>query len=501
MTAATSDVHGRYFITPLQILERFLLTGSMAATYTANDKFADYSAENIKTVKTIFECFPDAAFKVLHDVCMLKKAPRKPPVILALAAAMGVESIKAQAEGLATTEINTGTDQFVLTKMLVDLGRGGGRSFKRQVSTLYRKLDRQDGDHPRDQLAMNLVKFRNRAGWTHRDILRVGHYKPTKKNNDLFKWVVGKGPATHPLIIGFEEAGRITTPVEAVQLLVRDPKLPWEAFPTEVLSNAAVWEALLPNLGNSALIRNLGRMSSLGIDLSPYAGRIMAACRNLHPVASLSAWKTYSQGKGLKGSLVWRASPEVVSALEAGFYASFGQLKKSDSKVFFGLDISGSMGSNSSTVAGLNCREVAAAMVMVAMKQQPYMVYGFSHNLIPLELRDDWSLPQVMQYMSNIPFGSTDCSLPIRFCNQNAIRDVDLFAIYTDNETNQRNKPSDALNEYRRNLNPNAKLATVALMGGAFSIADPNDPGQVDFVGFDPSVPSVMVSLAEQKLV
>lgn len=498
MTTATSDVHGRYFITPVQILERFLLTGSLAPTYTANDKFADFSADNVNTIKTIFECFPEAAFAKLSEVAQQRKAPRKPPLLLALAAALGMESLKIRAESLALMEVETGTDQFVLTKMLVDMGRGGGRSFKRQTNTLYRKLDDQEG---RDFLAMNLVKFRNRAGWTHRDILRVGHYKPSKANNDLFKWAVGKGPATHPLIIGFEEASRVTSDLEAVRLLHRDPKLPWEAFPTEVLGSASVWVALLPNLGNSALIRNLGRMSSLGIDLSPFVGRIIGACRNLHPVAALSAWKTYSQGKGLKGSLVWRANPEVVAALEAGFYASFGNLKRSDSKVFFGLDISGSMGTYDSTVAGLKCREVAAAMVMVAMKQQPYMVYGFSNQLIPLEIRDDWTLPQVMQYMGSLPFGSTDCSLPIRFCNQHAIRDVDLFAVYTDNETNQRNKPSDALNEYRRNINPNAKLATVALMGGAFSIADPNDPGQVDFVGFDPSVPSVMVSLAEQKLV
>lgn len=498
MTTATSDVHGRYFITPIQILERFLLTGSLSPVYTANDKFADFPKETYSTIKTIFECFPEAAFDKLAEVAYFNKAPRKPPVILALAVALGVESLKVRAEILAQGQISTGTDLFVLTKMLTDLGRGGGRSFKRQVNTLYRHLDDAEG---RDKLAMNLIKFRNRAGWTHRDVLRVGHFKPSKLNNDLFKWVVGKGPATHPLLQGFEEASRVTSDLEAMKLLHRDPNLPWEALPTEVLGSASVWIALLPSLGNSALIRNLGRMSALGINLATQAGRVLAACRNLHPVASLSAWKTYSQGHGTKGSLTWKPCPEVVSALEAGFYASFGNLQKSDSKVFFGLDISGSMGTYDSTVAGLKCREVAAAMVMVAMKQQPYMVYGFSNQLIPLDIRDDWTLPQVMQYMGSLPFGSTDCSLPIRFCNQNAIRDVDLFAVYTDNETNQRIKPSDALNEYRRNINPNAKLATVALMGGAFSIADPNDPGQVDFVGFDPSVPSVMVSLAEQKLV
>ena len=500
MTTAISDVHGRYFITPVQILERFLLTGSMAPAYTANDKFAEFSEDNVNAIKTIFECFPEAAFDKLVEVVTQFKAPRKPPVLLALACALGMESLKGRAEILAQGQLSTGTDLFVLTKMLVDLGRGGGRSFKRQVNTLYRHLDDTSGDG-RDKLAMNFVKFRNRAGWTHRDVLRVGHYKPSKANNDLFKWVVGKGPATHPLIQGFEEASKVTTPEQAVQLLVGDPKLPWEAFPTEVLSNAEVWINLLPNLGNSALIRNLGRMSALGINLATYAGRVVEACRRLHPVASLSAWKTYSQGRGTKGSLAWKPCPQVVAALEAGFYASFGALRKSEAKVFFGVDVSGSMGTYDSTVAGLKCREVAAAMVMVAMKQQPYMVYGFSHNLVPLEIRDDWRLEQVMSYMASIPYGSTDCSLPIRFCNQEAIRDVDLFAIYTDNETNQRNKPSDALNQYRRNINPHAKLATVALMGGAFSIADPNDPGQVDFVGFDPSVPSVMVSLAEQRLV
>lgn len=499
MTAThVSDVHGRYFITPVQILERFLITGSMAAKYTANDKFADFSEEIRNSVKAIFECYPEEAFDKLLEIASQGKAPRKPPVILALAAAMSVASIRGRAEILAQGQVNTGTDVFVLTKMLVDLGRGGGRSFKRQVNTLYRHLDDVEG---RDKLAMNLVKFRNRAGWTHRDILRVGHYKPSKANNDLFKWVVGKGPATHPLIQGFEEASGITTASEALKLLEWNPKLPWEAFPTEVLGNAPVWEALLPNLGNSALIRNLGRMSSLGINLQQYVGRVLSACSTLHPVASLSAWKTYSMGHGLKGSLTWTPSPQIISALEAGFYGSFRNLRKSEAKVFFGLDISGSMLSTSSTVAGLNCREVAAVMTMVAMKQQPYMIYGFSRELIPLDIRDDWTLAQVMEYMRTLSFGSTDASLPIRFCNQNAIPDVDLFAIYTDNETNSGQKPSGALSQYRQNINPNAKLATVALQGGAFSIADPNDPGQVDFVGFDPSVPSVMLSLAEQKLV
>jgi 60 kDa SS-A/Ro ribonucleoprotein len=233
----------------------------------------------------------------------------------------------------------------------------------------------------------------------------------------------------------------------------------------------------------------------------PYQPNIIEAAKNLHPVASLSAWRVYTNGRGEKGTLTWTPAQGIGAALEHGFNESFGQLKRSTAKVCFGLDVSGSMDSNQSTVAGLNCREVAAAMVMVAMRQQPYMLFGFGSSLIPLEIRDTWSLNEVIRYLKGHRFGATDCSLPMRHCAEQGFSDVDLFAIYTDNETNQRVKPSDALNAYRRSHNPNAKLATVALQGGAFSIADPSDPGQVDFVGFDPSVPTVMVQLAEQSLV
>lgn len=498
---AKSDVHGRYIITPPQMLERFLLMGSVGPTYKANDKFADYSAQDQTAVKTIFEVCPEQAIDVLTKVIVGRKAPRKPPVLLAIAAALTVDSLKARAEDLAKASVHIATDQFVLTKFILGYGRGKGRSFKRQANILYSRLDTPEHNRGRELLALNMVKYRSRADWSHRDLLRVSHYKPSKENNDLFRWVVGKGPAAHPLIQGYEHASSVTTEAQALDVLRQYPALPFEAFPTEVLKSHDLWEALLPNLGNSAIIRNLGRLSSLGVNLHPYEGDILEAAKNLHPVASLSAWRVYTKGRGEKGSLTWPVDKRVGEVLEQGFVQSFGQLKRSEAKVCFGLDVSGSMDTNSSTVAGLNCREVAAAMAMVAMKQQPYMVFGFGSTLTPLEIRDTWSLSQVIDYMKGIRFGSTDCSLPMRHCTANGFSDVDLFAIYTDNETNQRIKPSEALNTYRNNFNPNAKLATVALQGGAFSIADPSDPGQVDFIGFDPSVPSVMVSLAEQKLV
>mgnify|MGYP001585368177 FL=1 len=101
MTTQISDSSGRYFITPAQILERFLLTGSTAATYKANDKFGDFPADVMLAVKTIMERFPKESFKVLSEVVYLNKAPRKPPVLLALAAALNVEETRKDAQGLS----------------------------------------------------------------------------------------------------------------------------------------------------------------------------------------------------------------------------------------------------------------------------------------------------------------------------------------------------------------------------------------------------------------
>ena len=217
MTTQISDSSGRYFITPAQILERFLLTGSTAATYKANDKFGDFPADVMLAVKTIMERFPKESFKVLSEVVYLNKAPRKPPVLLALAAALNVEETRKDAQGLSLACIHTGTDQFLLTKFMLDLGRGKGRSFKRNVNFLYSSLDCDEkGDYFRDKLALQMIKYRNRAGWTHRDLLRVGHYKPSERNNDLFAWVTGKGPATHPLLASYEQASRVKTDRKSV---------------------------------------------------------------------------------------------------------------------------------------------------------------------------------------------------------------------------------------------------------------------------------------------
>jgi 60 kDa SS-A/Ro ribonucleoprotein len=57
--------------------------------------------------------------------------------------------------------------------------------------------------------------------------------------------------------------------------------------------------------------------------------------------------------------------------------------------------------------------------------------------------------------------------------------------IYADSETRAGQvHPTQALGEHRREFNPQAKLVVVAMVSNGFSIADPNDAGMMDVVGF-----------------
>jgi 60 kDa SS-A/Ro ribonucleoprotein len=59
--------------------------------------------------------------------------------------------------------------------------------------------------------------------------------------------------------------------------------------------------------------------------------------------------------------------------------------------------------------------------------------------------------------------------------------------------------PVQALNDYRRKMGIAAKLVVVAMTGNKFSVADPNDAGMLDVVGFSTDTPNVMTDFIREK--
>ena len=98
--------------------------------------------------------------------------------------------------------------------------------------------------------------------------------------------------------------------------------------------------------------------------------------------------------------------------------------------------------------------------------------------------------------ISGLPFGGTDCALPMVEALKHRWA-VDTFVVYTDSETWAGNiHPAQALREYRERMGIAAKLVVVAMASNGFTIADPDDAGMLDVVGFDTATPQVITDFA-----
>jgi 60 kDa SS-A/Ro ribonucleoprotein len=87
---------------------------------------------------------------------------------------------------------------------------------------------------------------------------------------------------------------------------------------------------------------------------------------------------------------------------------------------------------------------------------------------------------------------ATDCALPMVWARQNRIK-VAAFVTYTDSETWAGGiHPAQALRQYRDEFSGNAKSVVVGMTSNGFTLADPDDRGMLDVIGFDTSVPAVI---------
>ena len=74
---------------------------------------------------------------------------------------------------------------------------------------------------------------------------------------------------------------------------------------------------------------------------------------------------------------------------------------------------------------------------------------------------------------------------------------VDMFVVLTDSETWAGTiQPDEALRTYRARTGIPAKLVVVGMTSNGFTIADANDGGMLDVVGFDAAAPALIADFA-----
>lgn len=503
-------------------LDRFLILGSEGGTYYVQEK--PLTLANAKAVQS---CIKKDGLRTVTRVVEISDAGRarkneQALFVLAMAASADNPATRQAALAALPKVARIGTHLFMFAEFVKNF-RGYGRGLRNAIGGWYMNM-------PVDRLAVQAVKYQQRNGWSHRDMLRLSHpHTSEEERNNIFKFMVSQDNKLdvvtgNDFIGAYQEAQKLdaTNIARAVEL-IRDANLPREALKTEFLNSPEIWNALLEKMPMTAMIRNLGKMTSVGI-LDPMSAgqkRVVSALSNtdslrkarVHPMQVLDAMKVYQQGRGVRGSLSWKANQKIVDALNDAFYGTFQFVEPTGKNQLLAVDCSGSMSINVSGSAVLSCRDAAAAMALVtANVEDNYEIVGFSSGagwsqtgkqtgrwgwgsgIKDLKISPKMRLDDVANKMARLDWGSTDCSLPFQYATAVG-RDVDGFVTLTDNETYAGSiAPTQALAKYRQKSGRNAKSVVVGMCAYDFSIADPKDAGQLDVVGFDSQAPSIIAN-------
>jgi 60 kDa SS-A/Ro ribonucleoprotein len=515
-------------------LDRFLVLGAQGGTYYATER--ELTVKNADCVRTCIALDGPRTVRRIVEISDVGRAPKNDPAIFALAMCTGAKDTATRTAALTAIPkvCRIGTHLFHYAQD-VEGFRRWGRGLRSAIAKWYT-------ERSAESLALQAIKYQQRDGWSHRDLLRLSHAAPRNgEQAAMFRWMtaggqgVTKGPprgygyayAPLPAIVqAFDELHALgATDPKRSAALIQEHGLPHECVPNELKSRPEIWEAMLGEMGVTAMIRNLGKMTAVGL-LKPLSSVTKLVTDRLgsldvlkrgrvHPIAVLLASTTYSAGRGVKGHLSWSPTREIVDSLDEAFYLAFDTIVPTGKTQLLALDVSGSM---TATIGGthLSCRAAAAAMAMVtARTESRWHCVAFTAGvgggyggrfggspciLQPLSISPKQRLTDIVKACEALPMGGTDCSLPMLYAANEGL-EVDAFYVYTDNETwYGAVHPFQALKVYRAKSGRNAKLVVVGMTATEFTIAEPNDQGMLDVVGFDSHAPAIAADFVRGNL-
>ena len=309
-------------------------------------------------------------------------------------------------------------------------------------------------------------------------------------------------------LVALAKTGEKKDTTTAIALMEKNKKIQREHLPTELLNTPQIWNALLSGMGMTALVRNLGKLSQVGVASTRSQDIIKMLTdpksvkdSKIHPLQVLVGMKTYSQGKGDLGSMTWTPNSYITTALSTTFRQSFGNITSTGKRYMIGLDVSGSMTTFMCAGAkNITPREGSIAMAMMTLYAEGaenVHIYGFSNTFYNFngKVRPDMTVQDAIK-ATDVPFGATNCALPmteaLKMYRESGIV-FDVFCVYTDSETYAPTvHPQVALEVYRKETRVDAKLIVVGMTSNCLTIADPKDKNTLNLAGFDTSTPELI---------
>jgi 60 kDa SS-A/Ro ribonucleoprotein len=412
-----------FAISDLERLRRFLILGTDGGTYYT--KAPELTRQNAEVVVRMAENDPTTLVDTIVEISVAGRAPRQNPAIFALAIAASLSNDAGRAYALSKVNAvcRTGTHLYLFAGYVRQF-RGWGRGLKRAVGSWYTSK-------PVDKLAYQLLKYRQREGWMHRDLLRLSHVSPYPVRNPehpLVKDMLGDGPAREalhgylmhkamvdftpsehalakygekarsphagtqirwdlmPQLVDAYEKVQTAGPASALRLIA-EHDLSWEMLPDQLLTRPETWAALIDKgMPQTALMRQLPRLTRLGLTTGVTGIKIARQLQDaeqlkrgrVHPISVLVANRTYASGRSARGESTWTPTAKIVDALDAAFYAAYGAVEPTGKRILLACDVSGSMGSAASGLP-ISCREAVAALALVTLNvEKDADIIGFS---------------------------------------------------------------------------------------------------------------------------
>ncbi|XP_052064151.1 RNA-binding protein RO60-like [Mytilus californianus] len=513
-------------------LLRFLILGTEGGTYYSSEK--ELKRENVQSIdRLIMTDQGEKVVELIRDVSVHGRACKQNTTIYALSVCARSNDLKTKNAAYRALSdicrIPTHLFEFVKYCENESAGSGWGRAHRVAIGKWYNSY-KQDPQ----KLAYHVTKYQSRHSWNHKDVLRLAHIKPeTKAINKVIKYIVkglneakadplpmdddAKDQEVLDFLEGVEHAKKCPRQeIEKMRELIAIHQLAREHVPTTMLDSVEIWDILFRQMPMTAMIRNLGKMSSLqmfksgekegkfreDLVIEKLGSEELLKNARIHPFTIMTAWYQYQAGRGEKGKLSWPVNDKIVNALEGAFYKAFRFVEPTNKRYLLAVDVSGSMTAPVHGSSQITCRDASAAMMLLTAKTEKTCdVLAFSENFTKLDVSATDNMKSVIDKCSRLPFQRTDCSLPMQYaCKQK--QEYDVFVVYTDSETFFGNMhPSKALEEYRKYSGiRDSRLIVCGMATNGFSIADPSDKFMMDVVGFDTNAPKAMASFVKGEL-
>ncbi|XP_052066127.1 RNA-binding protein RO60-like [Mytilus californianus] len=508
-------------ISDSQRLQRFLVYGRDDGRYFVNERQSnvvrDFSQHSRIIDRMISKGEGREVVDLIKEVSIDGRAPKQCQLLYALAVCARCNDRPTKDAALRCLDdiCRTPTHLFQFIKFTStqrEGSRGWGRAQRKAVSEWYNQAAFRN--NPKKLLRLG-TKYKKRHGYTHRDLIRLAHVKPTTHHIKFVIQYIVKGMSNSvnsddsdgmimdakQYIYAVEQAKKCSNnDIRHLVPLIKRYKLTREHIPTNLLNFPDVWRALMYEMPMHALIRNLGRISKHAL-LHPDSPEEQHILDNLldeeklrsariHPLTILTAWNSYKLGRSIRNEspMQWNVNETVADALETAFYKSFSSCVATGKKVLIAIDGSEEMMNPVVDLQEVSARSAAVSVALLMSKVESWTEFVLvSDSVSPVDV-----LPNDNLETASFKFSTSECaclsddaSNPITWAMSNS-KQYDAIVYFTACTSNGGNNAKEAMTQYRSRLGlPSTRLVVVAMTSNNNTITDPNDIHMLNVVGFD----------------